>query len=93
MAGNDAKPAEAAAKPSPNITGKTARIRLEKHMRPNSKHHRFAGKVFSSRIATNSTAHRDWGGRRRSRIHLNESSAGFSIKMFGPFGKMLKAES
>jgi hypothetical protein len=30
MAGNDAKPAEAAARPS---TGKAARIRLEKHMR------------------------------------------------------------
>jgi hypothetical protein len=43
MAGNDAKPAEAAARPS---TGKTARIRLEKHMRPNSKHPRFAGKFF-----------------------------------------------
>jgi len=50
MAGNWAKPADAAARPSPNITGKTARIRLEKHMRANSKHRRFTGKVFSSRI-------------------------------------------
>jgi hypothetical protein len=34
------------------------------------------------RAEANSTTHRDWGGRRRSRIHLDELRAGFSIKMF-----------
>jgi len=50
MAGTCATPANAAARPSPNITGKRREYDGKNPCGPNNKHDRFAGKVISWRI-------------------------------------------